>query len=116
MYMKSLILYIVEEKPAEVDPIADDPELRKKSLLGFIFALVGLALCETVIGGIVFGALGLKFSKAAAAIEKKPFSVFNKVSKPVGIVAIILGTLFVIFWIVYFILIAIGVVAGAMGY
>ena len=60
---------LVEEKPAEVAPVADDPELRKKSLLGFIFALVGLALCETVIGGIVFGALGLKFSKAAAAIE-----------------------------------------------
>ena len=35
---------LVEEKPAEAAPaVKDDPELRKKSLLGFIFALVGLA-------------------------------------------------------------------------
>lgn len=112
---------LVEEKPAEAAPApANDAELRKKSLLGFIFALIGLALCETVLGGIIFGALGLKFSKAAAGIEKKPFSIFNKISKPVGIVAIILGALFVVFWIVYIILIALGVASAAiaegMGY
>lgn len=108
---------LVEEKPAEAAPApANDAELRKKSLMGFIFALVGLALCETVLGGIIFGALGLKFSKAAAGFEKKPFSIFNKISKPVGIVAIILGALFVIFWIVYIVLIAVGVLANAYAY
>jgi uncharacterized membrane protein len=106
---------LVEEKPAEAAPApVDEAELKKQSLMGFIFALVGLALCETVLGGIIFGALGLKKSKAAASLTCKPHAIFNKISKPVAIVAIILGALFVVFWIVYIILIALGVASAAI--
>lgn len=108
---------LVEEKPAEAAPApADDADLRKKSIIGLVFAVLGLAFCETVLGGIIFGAIGLSFSKKASGIQKKPFSIFNKVSKPVAIVAIILGALFVIFWIVYIVLIAVGVLANAYAY
>ncbi len=103
-----------EEKVEAAPAPKDDAALRKNSLMAFIFALVGLALCETVIGGIVFGALGLSFLKKANGIEKKPFSIFNKVTKPVAIVAIILGALFVVFWILYIVLVVVlGVVEAA---
>ena len=107
----------VEEKSAEAAPApVNEAELKKQSLMGFIFALVGLALCETVLGGIIFGAIGLKKSKAAASLTCKPHAIFNRISKPVAIVAIVLGALFVVFWIVCIILIAIGVVASVRGY
>ena len=110
---------LVDEKPAEAAPApADEAALKKQSLMGFIFALVGLALFETVLGGIIFGAIGLKKAKAAASLTCKPHSIFNKITKPVGIVAIILGCLAVIgwlIWLIYAILIAVGVVAQAYG-
>lgn len=105
---------LVEEKPAEAAPApVDEAELKKQSLMGFIFALVGLALCETVLGGIIFGALGLKKSKAAASLTCKPHAIFNKITKPVGIVAIILGCASALGYLIWLIVAIILVATGA---
>ena len=96
---------VEEAQPAEAVPVQDDAELKKKSLMAFIFSIVAFFLCETVIPGIVFAAISMKFLKAAKDVQGKPHTIFNKVSKPLGIVALIFSILAAVGWFIYIIVI-----------
>lgn len=82
-----------EKVVVENEQVPADPAQEKNALMAFILSLVGLALCESAIGAIILGAISLNLNKKAAGIQKKPHAIFQRVSKPVAIVDIILGVI-----------------------
>ncbi|HNX15850.1 MAG TPA: hypothetical protein PKO28_00530 [Bacilli bacterium] len=78
-------------EPFEQDPAGGMSPNDKNALVSFILALVGLFLCETFIGPIVLGIISLSLNKKSNGGNKKPFTVFAKIAKPVAIIDIILG-------------------------
>ena len=102
---------VEEAQPAEAVPAQDSEDLKKKSLMAFIFSIVAFCLCSTVIPGIIFAAISMKFLKGAKDVQGKPHTIFNKVSKPVGIVALVFsilaGVAYLIWAIVYIVMIII---------
>ena len=92
---------VEEAQPAEAVPAQDNAELKKKSLMAFIFSIVAFCLCYTGIVGIIFAAISMKFLKAAQGVTEKPHAIFNKVSKPLGIVALVFSILSLVGIIIY---------------
>ena len=105
---------IVEEQPAQQPQPANDPN--KFSLITFILSVVGLVVCSGwIIGGIaaiVLGAISLKRLPNSNP-NRKPFTIFDKISKPVGIVDIILGVISVVAWTIYLIVVIVAAIAAA---
>ena len=105
---------VVEEQPAQQPQPANDPN--KFSLITFILSVVGLVVCSGwIIGGvaaIVLGAISLKRLPNSNP-NKQPFRTFDKVSKPVGIVDIILGVISVVAWTIYLIVVIVAAIAAA---
>jgi hypothetical protein len=97
---------VEEVKPAEeAKPVEEATEADNKfSLITFILAAIGFALCaEWIIGGIaclILGCISLKRAKVAKA-SKNPYKVFNKISLPVSIVDIVFGALSIIGWTIW---------------
>lgn len=104
---------VVEAEQAE-QPKQADPN--KFSLVTFILAMVGLVVCSGwIIGGIasiVLGAMSLKRLPNSNP-SRQPFRTFDKVSKPVGIVDIILGIISVVAWTIYLIIAIVAAIAAA---
>ena len=106
---------VEEVKPAEeAKPVEEAKSVEeateadnKFSLITFILAAIGFALCEGwIIGGIagvIIGCISLKRAKVAKA-SKNPYKVFNKISLPVSIVDIVFGAIGIIVWTVLFVL------------
>lgn len=105
---------VAEEKPAEQPQQGQDPN--KFSLVTFILACVGLIVCSGwIIGGvaaIVLGAMSLKRLPNSNP-NRQPFRTFDKVSKPVGIVDIILGVISVVAWTIYLIVVIVAAIVAA---
>ena len=101
---------VEEAQPAEAVPAQDSEELKKKSLMAFIFSIVAFCVCGSGILGIIFAAISMKFLKAAQGVTGKPHAIFNKVSKPLGIVALVFSILAIVGWFVYLIVMIIYVV------
>ena len=105
---------VAEEKPAEQPQQANDPN--KFSLVTFILACVGfVAAWMWIIGGIAGIVLGLMSLKRLpnSKPNKKPFTIFDKISKPVAIVDIIAGAIMTVVYTIYFILAIVAAVAAA---
>lgn len=107
---------VVEEAPATETPVATEDTTSKPAmevpgnkfaLIAFILTVVGLSFAlGTVTGlvGMVLGIVGLAMLKKAAA-DRKPFSVFQKIAKPLGIVSIIVGVLAFTLWLIIAVLV-----------
>ena len=103
---------VEEVKPAEeAKPVEEAKSVEeateadnKFSLITFILAAIGFALClDWIIGGIagvIIGCISLKRAKVAKA-SKNPYKVFNKISLPVSIVDIVFGALSIIGWTIW---------------
>ena len=107
---------VAEEKPAE-QPAQQPQDPNKFSLITFILALVGLAVCYAPVGslaGIILGAMASKRLKVSNP-DKNPFKVFDKVSKPVGLVDLIVGIVATVGWTIYFAVLAILAIIAAVG-
>ena len=105
---------VVEEKPAEQPQQANDPN--KFSLVTFILACVGfVAAWMWIIGGIAGIVLGLMSLKRLpnSKPNKKPFTIFDKISKPVAIVDIIAGACMAVLYTILFIIYIVGVIVAA---
>ena len=106
---------VEEVKPAEeAKPVEEAKSVEeateadnKFSLITFILAAIGFALClDWIVGGIaglILGCISLKRAKVAKA-SKNPYKVFNKISLPVSIVDIVFGAIGIIVWTVLFVL------------
>lgn len=96
-----------EEQPQQENQQGGLDEVSKFSLITFILACVGLAVCGGwIVGGIactVLGSISLGRVKKCNA-QKQPFRTFERVAKPVAIVDIILGIIVAIAYFVKFIL------------
>ena len=97
-----------EEVKAEEPKVEEAIEADNKfSLITFILAAIGFALClDWIVGGIagvILGCISLKRAKVAKA-SKNPYKVFNKISLPVSIVDIVFGAIGIIVWTVLFVL------------
>lgn len=105
---------VKEEQPQQENQQGGLDEVSKFSLITFILSVVGLAVCGGwVIGGIactVLGAISLGRVKKCNAV-KQPFRTFDKISKPVAIVDIILGIVVAIIYLVAFIIQVVGALA-----
>ena len=106
------------EQPAEQPQPAQQPEDPNKfSLITFIMALVGLAVCFAPVGsvaGVILGALSAKRLKVSNP-DRNPFKVFDKVSKPVSLVDLIAGIVATVCWTIYFAVLAILAIIAAVG-
>jgi len=83
-------------------------EYNSQGVTSMICGIIGVALCSTVIGGIVLGIIALNLSKGVG-------SGMAKAGNVLGIVSIILGAVFIIVWIFYIVVI-LAVIGGAFGY
>lgn len=96
-----------EQQPAQENQQGGLDESSKFSLITFILACVGLAVCGGwIVGGIactVLGSISLGRVKKCNA-QKQPFRTFERVAKPVAIVDIILGIIVAIAYFVAFVL------------
>lgn len=93
---------VVEEAPVAETPVATEDTTSKPAMEvpGNKFALIAFILSVVAIGGavawlgsfvgVIVGIVGLVMLKKAGA-DRKPFSVFERVAKPLCIVSIILG-------------------------
>lgn len=97
---------VKEEQPQEHNQGGMD-EKSKFSLITFILACVGLAVCAGwVVGGIacsILGGIALGRTKQCDAV-RQPFRTFDRISKPVAIVDIILGIVVAIIYTVKFVI------------
>lgn len=97
---------VKEEQPQEQNQEGMD-EKSKYSLVTFILACVGLAVCSGwIVGGIactVLGGISLGRVKNCDAV-RQPFRTFDRISKPVAIVDIVLGIVVAIAYTVKFVI------------
>ena len=111
---KKEVVEIKEEQPAQEEGMGEN---NKFSLTTFILSVVGFIVCGGwIVGGIaaiVLGGISLKRLKSSNP-SKQPFQTFDKVSKPVAIVDIVLGILSVIGWTVYLIVVIVGAIIAAV--
>ena len=108
----------VSEQPKQEQQSGGMDEVSKYSLISFIFAVVGFAVCSGWIVGsiasIVLGAIALVRSKNNAAV-KQPFKTFDKITKPVAIVTIVLGAILAVVYLIFTIIVpAAAAIAGAV--
>lgn len=94
---------IVEAEVIEETPVQEEPKqeqqgglesLSNNALMGFIFAILAANFAFAYIAGFIGSILGfiaLSFIKKAEGVQRKPFSVFNKISKIVAPIAIAIG-------------------------
>ena len=112
---KKEVVEIKEEQPAQQEEGMG--ENNKFSLTTFILSVVGFIVCGGwIVGGIaaiVLGGISLKRLQSSNP-SKQPFQTFDKVSKPVAIVDIVLGILSVIGWTVYLIVVIVGAIIAAV--
>ena len=105
---------VVEEQPAQQPQPANDPN--KFSLITFILAVAGfVAAWMWIIGGIagiILGAISLKRLPNSNP-NKKPFTIFDKISKPVAIVDIIAGACMAVLYTILFIIYIVGLAIAA---
>lgn len=103
---------VIAEEPKQEQPQAEQnqggmDEKSKFSLITFILACVGLAVCAGwVVGGIacsILGGIALGRSKQCDAV-RQPFRTFDRISKPVAIVDIVLGIVVAIIYTVKFVI------------
>ena len=116
---------VVEEQPVEEQPVEEQPaqpapvegkDPNKFSLITFILAVVAFCVCGAPVGGLaalIMGAICLKRVKVSNP-NRKPFTIFDKISKPLGIVDLILGILSVLGWFIYFLVIIIMAIVAAV--
>ena len=111
---------VAEEKPAEqpAQQPQQENDPNKFSLITFILAVVGFAAAWMwIIGGIagiILGAISLKRLPNSNP-NRKPFTIFDKISKPVAIVDIIAGAVMTVVYTIYFILAIVAAAAAAAG-
>ena len=65
-----------------------------------VFGIIAIALCETGIGGIIFGAIALSEAKKYAAAHDGVVSGKAKVGKILGTVGLIVGIVMTVVWII----------------
>lgn len=108
--------YTVPQQPVQVAPVnnnANDPELNSLATNTMIFGIIGLALSELGIPGIILSNIAMN---KAAEFERKAGSLYGKakvgrrLAKPGKIVGIIMT----IFWAIYFLVIMIAAIAGEL--
>lgn len=85
----------------------------KAALTAFILAILGFIFSETVVAGIVLSALSLRFGRRSGDVKEKPYYVFKRIAKPVGIVSLILSIVFVVVWLIVGIIAIVGAIAQA---
>ena len=95
-----------EEPKAEAQPQQSGlDEVSKYSLISFILAVIGLSVCGGwmvgSIAGIVLGIIALSRCKNNAAV-KQPFRTFDRITKPVAIVSIVLGAILTVVFFITF--------------
>ena len=103
------------EQPQQPAQEGQDPN--KFSLITFIMAIIGLAVCFAPVGsiaGIILGSMASKRLKNSNP-NRNPFIVFDKVSKPVSLVDLIAGIVATIGWTIYFAVLAILAIIAAVG-
>ena len=111
---------VAEEKPAEqpAQQPQQENDPNKFSLITFILAVAGFAAAWMwIIGGvagIILGAISLKRLPNSNP-NRKPFTIFDKISKPVAIVDIIAGAVMTVVYTIYFILAIVAAAAAAAG-
>ena len=114
-----------EKKVAEVEEVQPKEEVKaeegmgeenKFSLSTFMLAVVGFVVCVAPVGSvaaIILGALTLKRLPNSKP-TRQPFKTFDRVSKPVGIVDVILGAVSTLGWTIYFIVIIVTAIVAAV--
>ena len=120
---------VVEEQPVEEQPVEEQPVSEKEqkmqeaaakdpnkfSLTTFILAIVGFIVAWYPVGGvaaIIMGAMCMKRVKVSNP-DRKPYTVFDKISKPVGLVDLIVGILSVVGWFIGLSIWIIGLIIAA---
>ena len=95
-----------QEQPAEQQNSGLDED-SKYSLITFILACVGLVVCAGwIIGGLacaILGLIALGRMKNCKAV-RQPFRTFDRISKPVAIVDVVLGFVVAVAYTVKFII------------
>ena len=99
---------VVEAPKEESQPQSSGlDEISKYSLISFILAVIGLSVCAGwmvgSIAGIVLGIIALIRSKKNAA-TKQPFKTFDRITKPVAIVSIVLGAILTVVYFITFVI------------
>ena len=115
---------VVEQEPVQEEPKqepvqepAEQPQDPNKfSLITFILSVVGFVVCwGWIIGGIagiVLGIIALKRLPNSNP-NKKPYTIFDKISKPLAIVSIIAGAIMTVVWCIYLIIAIVAGIAAA---
>ncbi|MFA7032795.1 MAG: hypothetical protein WC201_04460 [Bacilli bacterium] len=89
----------------------------KNALIAFILALAGFFISYGwIIGGaasIVLGIVSLNFNTKSNGGNKKPFTIFTKIAKPVAIVSIVFGAIAVVVYTIVTIAAAVGAISAA---
>lgn len=95
-----------QEQPAEQQNSGLDED-SKYSLITFILACAGLVVCAGwIVGGLacaILGLIALGRIKNCKAV-KQPFRTFDRISKPVAIVDVVLGFVVAVAYTVKFII------------
>lgn len=95
-----------QEQPAEQQNSGLDED-SKYSLITFILACVGLVVCAGwIVGGLacaILGLIALGRMKNCRAV-RQPFRTFDRISKPVAIVDVVLGFVVAVAYTVKFII------------
>lgn len=101
----------VKEEPKQEQPVEQQnsglDEDSKYSLITFILACAGLVVCAGwIIGGLacaILGLIALGRMKNCKAV-RQPFRTFDRISKPVAIVDVVLGFVVAVVYTVKFII------------
>lgn len=91
-------------------------EIASVSKKAFIFGIIADVLCWTGLGGIIFGILAMKNGKLGLTMCKEDGArknVFALIGRILGIVALIAGIIFVIYWAIIIIAAIVAGVAAA---
>lgn len=101
----------VKEEPKQEQPVEQQnsglDEDSKYSLITFILACAGLVVCAGwIVGGLacaILGLIALGRMKNCKAV-RQPFRTFDRISKPVAIVDVVLGFVVAVVYTVKFII------------
>lgn len=110
------VVEVEEERPQQQDGMGEE---NKHSLITFILSVIGFGLAAGFFVGaivaIVLGAIAKKRLNNSNP-TRQPFKTFDRISKPVSIVDIILGILSLIGWTVWaIVMIVLAVIAYTEG-